>query len=286
MNLETKVCDHLNWSQFEIAVRRLADSLSYGTDSSPFVGAGVDYVQSRPFVDGDPTRSIDWRATARTRRLHVKEYEAPKRMPVIIALDTSGSMCVKSGKVSKYAWGVQLAGGLALAALARVSPVGLIGCGSRALRHEPSLKSSQIFQWLKELRTYHFGEKTRVGERIRQLSGLLTTRSLVIVLSDLHDKDAVPALKLLAQRHDCVVLQLQDPSELGLPGAGFFRAKEAETDKHFSGWGKSQWALTPDASRSLARAGVDHLVLQTDEPIVHKLRNFMKRRGNFWQGTR
>ena len=82
MDATLEVHDHLDERQFALAVRKLADSLSYGTDASPFLGSGIEYVQSRPYMAGDPVKSIDWRVTARTGKVFVKEY-VRQRMPVV-----------------------------------------------------------------------------------------------------------------------------------------------------------------------------------------------------------
>ena len=283
---QLEVHDHLDERQFSIAVRRLADSLSYGTDASPFLGSGIEYVQSRPYVPGDPVKSIDWRVTARTHKVHVKEYEAPKRMAVYLLLDTSASMCVTSQRLSKYAWAVQIAGGLALAALSRISPVGLIGCGEREFNLKPSLSRVQVFQWLHQLRHFQLHEQTTLGKRLRELSAWIESRSLLIVLSDLHDKEALAALKPLAREHDCVVLQLQDPAEAGRLGGGIFRAREAETGEAFVAHGRSRWLEDQWTARELKRTGIDHLVLLTDQPFLPKLRGFFKRRDCLGRGTR
>lgn len=278
--------DHLNARQFQIAVRKLADALSYGTDKSPFLGSGIEYAQSRPYQWGDSVRSIDWRVTARTGRVFVKEYEAPKQLPCYLLMDTSASMTVSAAKRSKYAVAVHIAGGLAFACLDRVSPVGVVGVGGRDVRVEPSLSRGQILQWLHAFRRFRYDEPTALGRRVAELGPSLADRCLVVALSDLHDETALPALKLLAQRHDVVVIQLQDPAETGLPGAGFLRAGEAETGRVFVTRGGRHWVDPEATARDLKRAGVDHLLVRTDRPFVAELRNFLMARDGLGRGRR
>jgi len=276
----------LDSRQFSILVRGLANSIAYGVDRSPFVGSGVEYVQSRAYQEGDPIRAIDWRITARTGRVHVKEYEAPKSVPTYFLVDTSASMVVSSTARSKYHVALFAAGGLALASLDRVSPVGLVTVGTRALRFEPSLSQGRVLEWLHQLRTYRFDEETRLAVRIAELRPRLPQRSLLIVLSDLHDAGALAALKRLSQVHDVVVLELRDPAEYGILGAGWLRGREAESGRAVLGRSKHPHVSAEGAARAMRRAGIDHLLIHTDRPFAHDLRRLFKARGVLGRGTR
>jgi len=256
--------DTLDARRFHIAVKRLADNLSYGTDRSPFLGSGIEYVQSRTYQYGDPIRAIDWRVTARTGRVFVKEYEAPKRLPCYLLVDTSASMTTSSVARTKYSLALFVAGGIAFACLDRVSPVGVIGVGTRAVRIEPSLSKQQVLQWLHRLRRFRYDEQTTLGRRATELGTSLKDRALVFVLSDLHAEDALPALKLLGQLHDVVVVQLRDPGERSLRGAGVFRAREAETGRSFVTHGRARWLDDEATATQLRRAGVDRFVVDGD----------------------
>jgi uncharacterized protein (DUF58 family) len=278
--------DTLNARQFVIAIKRLADSLNYGTDASPFVGGGIEYVQSRLYQPGDNVKAIDWRVTARTGKYHVKEYESPKRMPVYLLLDTSASMTISSTIKSKYAHAVYIAGGLAFACLDRISPVALIGVGEQDLRYQPSLSRDKIMQWLHRLRNYRVDEATTLAMRINQLQPTLVDRSLLIVLSDLHQPKAIAPLKKLAQQHDCVAIQLIDPAERRVKGAGFFRGQEAESGRAFVSRGKRLGIDQQQLADELKRARVDHLALKIEQPVDFQLRHFFKSRGLLGAGAK
>ena len=242
--LET--CDRLNDRQFLITVKRLADSINFGMDPSPFKGSGIEYVQSRPYQPGDSVKSIDWRVTARLGKFYIKEFEATKQLPMYLLLDTSASMTVSSSPRSKYSLAVHLAGGLAFAGLDRVSPVGLIGTGNRALRIEPSLSRTRILQWMHQLRRYRLDEQTTLAARLRELSATLPHR---------------------------------DPAEVSLSGSGFFRGREAETNADFVAHGRSRHLNVDSLHAELKRNRVDHLLLRTDHPVEHPIRQFFSKRG-------
>ena len=268
----------LDSRQFLIAIKRLANSLSYGTDRSPFLGSGLEYVQSRPYVPGDPVKTIDWRVTARTGVPHIKEYETPKQLPVWFIVDSSASMTLSSIQSSKYQLAVQIAGGLALACLDRVSPVGLLAAGSRDLKVSPSLSRETLMLWLHQLRHFDFVEKTQLGEKLLALNPSLKQRALIFVLSDLHDPDAIPALKLINGRHDLVTILLRDPAEEGLTGAGFLRTKDAESSRIITAPAKHQFSSISEIVSELQGASIDHFLLKTEQPFLASLRLFLQSR--------
>lgn len=285
--LSPQSADDLTHREFEIAVKRLANNLLFGEDLSPFVGSGVDYVQSRLYVPGDSIKDMDWRVTARTGRHHIKEYEIPKSMPIYVLFDTSASMSVSSLGLSKYALGLQIVGALAISAADRQSPVGIITAGRTHFRSPPTLSRAKIMQALHQLRQFNFNEPTHVADRLDELSALMQHRGLIAVVSDLHDPNAVDAIKRISQEHDVVTIQMKDPAEAGGLRGGYFRGTESETGHTFTGSGRSVWMdHAAVVAGELQAAGIDHLLVQTDQPVEAPLRRFLKNRGGGYQAER
>ncbi len=277
MDLELPAAPLLDARRYQVAIRRLADSLGYGSDHSIFKGSGSEYEQSRPYQPGDAVKSIDWRVTARVGKVHVKEYEAPRRIPAWMLVDTSASMTTGSRQPTKYETAVGIAGGLALACLDRASPVGCLGVGGRSLLVRPSLSRLSVLGWLHKLRRHRLDEPTAIGPAAALLEPLLAERSLIFILSDLHDPDAVTGLTRLAARHDLCAIVLRDPAERGLR-AGFIRGREAETGRSITTRGRLHPGLAEERLAALTLARIDGLVVDTDRPYAAQLRLLLARR--------
>jgi hypothetical protein len=82
----------------------------------------------------------------------------------------------------------------------------------------------------------------------------------------------------MAQRHDVIVLRLQDPAERGRTGGGIFRASEAETEERFVATGRSRYLEEETVTADLRRAGVSMITLPIEKAFLPELRQFLKTR--------
>jgi len=267
---------------FEMVVRRLADDLAHGMDTSVFVGSGLEYAQSRPYSAGDPIQQMDWKVSARTGEPFIKEYETLKRVPVQIIVDTSASMAVSSRTLSKYHLGVWLAAALGTVAQRRMSPVKIFSAGSRSVHSTASLSRSVLRQSMESLRHPDPQEQTHLGESLDRMRATCNQRSVVFVISDLHDPESIDAILRTAPLHDVAVIELQDPAEGGALDAGFLQGTEAETGTRFLAGGKQRWGIDREEGRrsELSQGGVDHLLLHTDQNFIPEVRRFISDRGS------
>lgn len=271
--------EQLARGDFEMVVRRLADDLAFGSDASRLLGGGLEYAGSRPYVAGDPVRSIDWKRTARTGVAHIREYEALKRTTVHLVVDTSASMAVRSTLRSKHDLAIWIASAVGLLALRRLSPVAVVGGGERDVPPHGSLSRSDLHSAIEPLRAHAFDEGTSLAERLDLATARAERASVFVVLSDLHDPGCIPAIRRASRRHDCAVIHLIDPAEASPLRSGFVRAREAETGRSFLASSR-QRLLDLEAIRGdLLRSGADLLRLATDRPFIPPLRQFLAARG-------
>jgi uncharacterized protein (DUF58 family) len=91
------------------------------------LGEGRSFESLREWVPGDDLRHIDWKATARRRKVITRQYEAERRQQVLLVLDTGRLMTADiAGGVARLDFAVQAALELAYAAAQHDDNVGIM----------------------------------------------------------------------------------------------------------------------------------------------------------------
>ena len=72
--------------------RQPSASVLNGRHASRLRGRGLNFEEMRDYLPGNDIRSIDWKATARTGRPHVRVFTEERDRPALLVVDQRMSM--------------------------------------------------------------------------------------------------------------------------------------------------------------------------------------------------
>ncbi len=201
-----------------IALRFLTDrEFRAGLKIERYKGDGTEFDSLREHVVGDDRRTIDWKASARHRKLVARQFRAERNHQVVIAVDTGHLMCEPLAGIPKVDHAVNAALLLAYVSLRAGDRVGLATFDSKpGLYVEPKggLRGFQILSQMASQVDYSDRE-TNFTLGLTAIGQHLSRRSLIVVLTDFVDTITaelmVENLDRLSRRHVVVFVALQDP---------------------------------------------------------------------------
>ena len=162
--------EELSHGDFEMVVRRLADDLAFGTDTSLFTGSGHRIRPVASLRTGRPHQA-DRLADDGADHAHLRQ--GIRSAQADVGESGGGHVGVHGGRrrfrLTKHDLAVWMAAAIGVLAQRRLSPCAVIGAGERRTRVEPSLLRSDLYQALEPLRAGRVDEATRLGERLREL---------------------------------------------------------------------------------------------------------------------
>jgi uncharacterized protein (DUF58 family) len=115
------------------ALRRVRSAVP-GPHVSRVRGTTAEFVEYRPYRQGDDPKKIDWKLVGRTDRVYIRVSQERTILPTMFVLDASASMAFPLVTQGKWDTARQLAVGLAAVARHRGDPVGLALAGVQGNR--------------------------------------------------------------------------------------------------------------------------------------------------------
>ncbi len=188
-------------------------------------GQGTEFDSLREYVRGDDVRSIDWRASARTRDVVVRTWQPERDRRVVIVLDTSRVSAARVDDVPRLDSAMEAA--LLLTTLAaRAGDRVDVVAGDRRVRARLRLAGAR--DATRRLEDALAALEPEIAEADwTALAGAVQTlgrqRALVVLLSPLEpsavEESLLPSLPVLVRHHRVVLASVRDPELARLAAA-------------------------------------------------------------------
>lgn len=261
--------------QVELKAKKKASASTAGAWHSRFKGRGMSFSESRAFADGDDPRHVDWRATARTGDMFVKQFVEERELTLLLVVDVSSSMTTGSRARLRRQLAAEAAAVLALSASKNQDKVGLVAFSGKVERLvRPAKGRAHVLRVVRDvLALQPPSTSTSLGPALETAGHLSRQRAIVVIISDcvgvtMPQKN----LRALAARHDVALVEVRDPLDTDLPDVGLLSVRDAETGKQsLVDTGdkrvREAWAARFNTARTqreddLRKAGVDHVVVE------------------------
>lgn len=167
---------------------RRREGMVYGSHLTRQKGMGSEFYGLRQYISGDEFRRIDWKSSARSGKLMIREFESEKNIRVMIFLDASSSMISGSKFDNKLEYSIRAALLLTHLALDRRDQVGLIVFSDKLHYYiEPKAGQGQFFRILEVLaRVEGSGRKNLYGA-IDYVTKRMKKDSFFFILTDMEE---------------------------------------------------------------------------------------------------
>jgi len=206
-------------SSMELRARLVVEGFITGLHRSPYHGFSVEFAEHRPYMPGDEIRHIDWKLYGKTDRYYIKQYEEETNLKAYLVVDTSKSMAfASSGMVPKLEYASCLAASLAYMMIKQQDAVGLALFDEALTSYiPPHATRGYMRQLLIQLQHAQPSGRTGAARALHQVAERIRRRGLVVVISDLLDRQEEVMTALRHFRHkknEVIVMHVLDPIEL------------------------------------------------------------------------
>lgn len=193
----------------------------------------MEFSDLRQYQYGDDVRHIDWNTSAKGHGTFVKLYKEEKEQTVFFLLDVSASGNIGRQEKSKLSTMKEVTAVLALSAMKEASHIGFCCYSDKNEKFmAPAAGKKHGFKAISELYKLEPESKgTDIKGALLFLSQVLKRRSLIFILSDFIDNGFEDFLKATANKHDLVVIQINDKQELKLPSMGIIPIFDPERNR-------------------------------------------------------
>lgn len=258
-----------------------------GSYNSIYKGRSMNFEDLREYVQGDEIRDIDWKASARSQRMLVRQYIAEKKHNIMLVPDTNRRMLANANDTQeKYDVALMTAGTLAYMVSGNGDYVSATYASSEGIKHFPF--KTGLMNVERILASYHsevtMDNHSDIGDALSFIAKNFHRRMIILIVTDMEgvmelEENVVRQLLVL---HDILLVNVAD---VGSSGRGVYNLSEDSyipefftRDRRLARLEREKRAeLEKKCGDKLKRLGVSCVVVDTEDNIEQKISNLLGR---------
>jgi len=199
----------------KIGSRRASASVLDGSYRSMYKGRSMNFDELREYVPGDDIKDVDWNASARSRKLYVRQYIAEKKHNILFIFDTNVTMLADSEGIEPKSDLALMSAGILAYYVNRngdfISSIYATENSVNFLPFQTGLENIELMleRYDKELAK---GNRTDINAAIDHVVRNIRKKMIVVLVTDINGINSITEknLKRLIVANDVLVLNISD----------------------------------------------------------------------------
>lgn len=271
--------NHITKIQARVSVlaKKKTSNIFDGSYKSIYSGNGFDFENLREYIPGDNIRDIDWKASARSKNLLIKQYIAEKKHNVLLIFDTGKSFLADTG-ANECKKDVALNAGGTLAYLAAQNGDNISAVYNRngMIQYFPLRTGLNNLERILTAydREDFTGYDSDLNKSLEYVMKYISKRMIIFIISDAGGiyKTDDNALKKLCHKHDVLFVSIQDAT---LTGTDSYDIQKSAYVSDYISHNKELIKLEQQVREQLAKENekklIRHAIVSTQIDSEHKI---------------
>ena len=186
-----------------------------GTYKSIYKGKSLNFDDLREYVPGDNVKDIDWKASARSNNILIKQYIAERKHNILFILDSNKKMRASTlEKDIKYEVALYTAGTIAYIANGNGDYIASIYSKGNEIKYLPFKQNLYNIEYI--LNCYNSDMKIdnnkNINDALEYVLKFINKRMIIFVITDLDGLENINIglLKALSMKNDILFININD----------------------------------------------------------------------------
>lgn len=220
--------NYINKIKANIAIytNKKTNNILDGTYKSIYRGKSMNFENLREYVINDDIKDIDWKTSAKTNTLYVKQFIAEKKHNILFVIDNNEAMQADTDQhENKKNVALYTIGTIGYLAIKNNDYIGMLYKDNKSINYKPFKNNLyNLEEYLCDYDKSKISNNTDVDDLLEYAYKNISKRMIIILITDIKGINSIKetTLKKLKIKHDLLIVNVNDNY---MTGANIFDIK-------------------------------------------------------------